>query len=145
MPQTTPKRSTVPLLLLSWLVPGLGLVLLGRDTRKRGLILIALLHLTLFIGLLSDGGLIWPVWQPGTVGFNIVTNITFILQLGAGWMAILSWIATSIGIPFLSATDNSIYFELGSFYFLAAGSLNFFVIWQTLDRNRIEPFERLAD
>lgn len=139
-----PRHPFAPLVLLSWLVPGLGLILLGPSSRKRGIRLMILLHITFFLGILLDGGLVWPVWVPGRVGFNVVSNITFVLQFGAGWMAIVSAIATGLHIPILGATPSAVFHELGSFYCLTAGALNFFVIWQTIDRNKIQPFEKMT-
>jgi Family of unknown function (DUF6677) len=132
------------LLALGWLLPGAGFLLLDKRYRSRAVLLIAVIHATFLIGVLLRGGVAWPIWSLSSPGFSVINNINFIFQFGAGWMSVFSMVATQMEWGALGALEVHPYSELGSFYCLVAGALNYFIVWQTLDRRRRKAFEFLA-
>lgn len=149
LPKSSPRKSDFAvhplfLVLIGWLIPGSGFLLLGPKYRTRGILYILVLHLTFFIGVALRGGVVWPVWSISAPGFSIMNNLTFIAQMGAGWLWIVSLIANIAHWGAIAALEPHPYFELGSFYCLVTGALNYFVITQSLDRSKKKAFERLA-
>lgn len=131
--------------LLSWFVPGSGFFLLGPRYRWRAWLFLAVIHVTFFIGLSFNGGIVPPIWNFRAYGFNIVNCLNYILQIGSGWMALLSQAALSHGWSALAIDEPNAYAELGSFYCLVAGALNYFVVWQGLDRRERKAFEVMSE
>ena len=123
-------------LAVAWLVPGGAFLLHGRFWR--GLGLFAILNLTFLLGCLMLGGVTWPTWSIRHEGFNIINNITFIIQMGLGLPALLSLYAgqhPELGILQWAAADPShALYDLGSFYLLVAGAMNYFILWNSYDR-----------
>lgn len=139
-----PFTSTAPfLILIGWLVPGLGFFFLDRRNWVRGAIFVVAMHLTFALGVVLKGGLIWPVWitQPG---FSILNYMTFVVQIGAGWMSVLSLAANLGHWNVLAAVESHANYEIGSFYCLVAGAMNYFIIVQSLERSKKKAFEMLA-
>lgn len=73
-----------------------------------------------------------------------MNNLTFLAQMGAGWLWLYSLLANGFHWSFGAAVEYHPFFELGSFYCLVSGALNYFAMTQTLDRARKKAFERLA-
>jgi hypothetical protein len=121
-------------LAVAWLVPGGGFLINGRIAR--GAVLFLILNLTFILGAILDGGVVWPAWSLRDPGFNIVNNLSFIIQLGAGLPAVLS-LAAGLGagnLPvWLAADASSSLFDLSGFYLLVAGAMNYFVVCSTYD------------
>lgn len=132
------------LLAAGWLAPGSGFFLLDRRHWRRGVIFLVVIHLTFFLGICLKGGLVWPAWTLWDPAFSIVNNLSLLMQLGAGWMAVLSLLAHLCQWPLFAASEPHALFELGSFYCLVAGGLNYFVVLQSLDLSRKKAFELLA-
>lgn len=116
---------------LNWALPGVGFILAGR--KARGLTQMAVVLVTFAFGLLLRGGVIWPSWAQDA-SFNLVNIITFIIQMGAGLPAIVSMIAHLAGFDPLGGVPSATYFELGSFYMVVAGALNYFATCNLYDR-----------
>ncbi len=133
------------MVLAGWLLPGSGFFLLGRNHRKMGWLYFGVVHLTFILGLLLKGGVVWPTWGLRDVGFSIVNNLNFVFQMGTGWMAFLSLVAYALKWPFLAIQEPHAYSELGSFYCLVAGALNYFIIWQAVERREKIGFEMLTN
>jgi len=123
-------------LALAWLVPGGGFLVHGRVWR--GLALFLVVNLTFFIGILMHGGVAWPIWSSSDQGFNVVNNLTFIIQLGDGLSSLASLYASSRGaggwLSILSADPSHPLYDLSSFYLLVAGAMNYFIVCNTYDR-----------
>lgn len=120
---------------LSWLVPGGGFLLCGRW--RRGLIHLGVIAGTFMLGVLMHGGVIKPVWDYKNEDFNLINNITFIVQLWCGLPALLSYAASNAGAlkgTFFEAVQINAYHELGSFFMIVAGGLNYFAISNFHDR-----------
>lgn len=145
-----PRGSVAPLVLvaLGWLLPGVGFLLLGRRYRVRAIAYIVTLNLTFALGVALHGGLAWPTIVASNKGSAVVELLNLIMQLGAGLPALVSLSAYELHwqvLHVLARVDVNGYSELGSFYCLVAGALNYFVVWQTLDRREKKGFEILAD
>lgn len=139
MPEKTPSangskapRAGWGLVILNWALPGVGFIAAGR--KARGLTQMAIVLVTFAIGLALQGGVIWPIsWTPDS-SFNLVNIITFVIQMGAGAPAIVSMGAHLAGYQALGGVPEATYFELGSFYILVAGALNYFATCNLYDR-----------
>jgi hypothetical protein len=142
-------------LIVGWLVPG-SCYFFKRDW-KRGLVLFALLNVTFLIGLMLHGGVLWPVWAPRTEGFNLINILTYLTQMGSGLWGMLSTVADwgylqmapiSVGESgfwsFLHGNELASTFELGSFYLLVAGAMNYFTLVGYYDRYYGEKKEEEA-
>jgi len=119
--------------ILSWLIPGSGFVL--RKHYARGVVLFLLINVTFMIGVLLNGAVVWPIWNRHIEGFNIVNNLTFIVQLGNGFLSLLSLVGHSLrpnGV--LTGQEWHAYFDLASFYLLVSGGMNYFVVCHFCDR-----------
>ncbi|MBN1865823.1 hypothetical protein JW916_00895 [Candidatus Sumerlaeota bacterium] len=146
-PVASPVRSPFLIVVVGWILPGSAFFFLGPRMRGRALVSLIVIHLTFLFGVLLKGGLVWPAWSLYTPGFSILNNLTVVVQMGAGWLAALSlgahlshWGALAA----VAAVESHSWFELGSFYCLVAGALNYFAVCQALDRNHKKPFEILA-
>ncbi len=125
------------LVLLNWILPGAGFIAAGR--KARGLTQMAIVLVTFAVGLVLRGGVIW-IWMPDT-SFNLVNSITFVIQMGAGVPALASMIAHLAGYNLLGGVPSATYFELGSFYMVVAGALNYFATCNLYDR-LVKPTDR---
>lgn len=128
-------------LLLSWLVPGLGFILTGRPWR--GFAQLILVSATFYLGIALHAGVDWPTWNFRSEDFNLIDNIGLIAQLGAGLPAALSLAASTKGIAplhWMAAARENPYFELGSYFLIVAGALNYFAVGNFYDRMiRLHP------
>ncbi|OPZ01249.1 MAG: hypothetical protein BWZ10_03487 [candidate division BRC1 bacterium ADurb.BinA364] len=125
-----------PTLALAWLIPGAGFA--AHKRLARGAALFAAIHLTFALGVAMHGGLDWPAWSIHNPGFNIVNNLTFIIQMGAGLPALIS-LAADLGwargaLDFMAGQPSNPLFDLSGFYLLVAGAMNYFVVCNTYDR-----------
>ncbi len=119
--------------ILSWLIPGSGFVL--RKHYARGVVMFLLINVTFMIGVLLHGAVVWPIWNRHIEGFNIVNNLTFMVQLGNGLLSLLSLVGHSLtpnGV--LTGQEWHAYFVLASFYLLVSGGMNYFVVCHFYDR-----------
>lgn len=144
------KVNPVLLLGAGYLVPAGGFFLMGRKYRNRAILLTIVVHLVFLLGMCLQGGLVWPIWSMKDPGFSIINIPSFVISMGAGWPALLSlwahlpveafsspdWMNTYTDPrwPALAIKEAQPFAELGSFYCLVAGALNYFIVWQTLDR-----------
>lgn len=126
-------------LVLSWLIPGGGFIMLGQWAR--GLTYLAIVVVTFSLGLALHGGLVWPSWSIQSEEFNLINNFTFLTQLGGGLPALLSFFSTHPalqGLPpwrFMAAEMNHPNYELGSYYLIVAGAMNYFAVGNFYDRH----------
>lgn len=128
------------LVLTGWLVPGAGFFWLPRRFWGRGVVFAVLLHVTFLVGMILKGGVV----TPGAQGIEPISFLTFIVQLGAGWLALWSYLAYLLSAPLLAPQVAHPLYELGSFYCLVAGTLNIFAVLQAVDRSRKRPIEIMA-
>lgn len=134
-------------LILGWLIPGAGFMLYGRW--GRGLIHFVMISLTFAFGLALHSSVAWPTWSIHSEEFNLINNFTFIVQLGSGALALGSFMASiSVGgatgpLGWLAGIPQHPYYELGSYFLIVAGALNYFAIGNFYDRF-MNPHPRVA-
>jgi hypothetical protein len=131
--------------LINWLLPGSGFFLCGKP--GRGFIQAILVCLTFLIGLLFHGGVSWPAWRPSSEEFNLINNFSFMIQLGGGLPALISLFPNLfleldtdlaprlVRWSFIAGKPQHAYYELGSFYLVVAGAINYFGACNLADRS----------
>jgi hypothetical protein len=135
-PPTTGRLSLI--LAVGWLVPGAGFVYCGRWVR--GLAHLLIVGLTFGIGLALHGAVLWPTWSFRSEEFNLINNFTFLTQMGAGLPALASFLAARWGdgqggpMAWLAGEASHTNFELGTYYLIVAGALNYFAVGNLYDR-----------
>lgn len=140
------------LLILNWFIPGLGFWICRR--RARGAMQFLLVLITFGLGIALKGGVDWPSWSVSEQNFNLINNFTFIIQLGAGLPALISLLAHQLPdwmhLGFLNGVPTDPYYDLGGFYIIVAGAMNYFATCNLHDRllrpnPRFEEQERGED
>ena len=122
------KKYIIPL--TGFVFPGLP-YLLAKEYKKFFLIF-PLLYLTFIIGILLKGGVISPsIYQSPKGFFNPLAYLTFFAQMLFGLPAFISYIYSLFHqtIIYKGAIVNITYppfFDLGSYYLIVAGSLNYY-------------------
>lgn len=125
-------------LLLGWLIPGAGFMLMGKW--GRGMTHLLIIGATFGFGLALHGAVLWPTWSYRSEDFNLINNFTFITQLGAGLPAVASFLVSRITgaeagpMSWLGGVQSHTNFELGSYYLIVAGALNYFAVGNLYDR-----------
>ena len=149
--EPTSKTGLLLDVIISWIIPGSGYLRRGRYVRF--LLIFVLINGTFLLGLALQGAVTLPIWD-GSRG-SISSTLTFIFQLGNGLLSGLSFFAVqwarrmnAIGaqpptmVRFFSGWQPDITFELGSFYILVSGAMNYFLITNMYDRYRRDPLGR---
>ena len=116
-------------LILSWLVPGAGHLVLGRI--GRGLLFFFTIVGSFALGLALHGRLFWPTLSdtPTMFRFDLITVLWFFAQIGAGLCYIVSYL---MGF----GTDPQPWvgtFEYGNTFMFLAGLLNYLVMHDAFD------------
>ena len=127
----------------SWVFPGFGF--LRRRHYLRGVVLFFLIEGTAFIGLFLHGSVVYPIVNAS--GGGIISLLTFLIQLGNGAISILCLIAGSfrsirdemgggmgLFLRLFAGHPSEALFDLGSFYHLVSGAMNYFVVTNFYDR-----------
>lgn len=126
-----PVSSPVRLLavLLAWLVPGAGHILLGRF--GRGLIFFLVITGAFIFGLTLDGRLFWPTVAdpPSAFHFDMITVLWFLAQIGSGLCYVFSYLLGFGTMPRPEAAT----FEYGNTFTFLAGLLNYLVMHDAYD------------
>lgn len=137
--RTAPPRIALALL-LSWLIPGAGFMFCGRW--MRGLTHFITIGLTFGLGLALHGSVLWPTWSVRSEDFNLINNFTFVTQMGSGLPALASFLVSRVthaepgALSWLGGLQSHTNFELGSYYLIVAGALNYFAVGNLYDRLR---------
>jgi hypothetical protein len=121
--------------LIDYVVPGAGFCLTGRWAR--GLTQAAMVLTTMALGLALHGGVIWTSWSSQEDAF--FNRLIFLVQMGGGlpaWLSLAAhqWGAGRAPWSALSAIEKAPYFELGSYYWVVAGAINYFAALNCHDR-----------
>lgn len=126
-------------LVLSWLIPGSGFIMYGRW--GRGLAHFVTIGATFGLGLALHSSVDWPIWSIRSPGFNLINNFTFITQMGGGLPAVASFVvANGAGasanplLEWLAGEPKHYSYELGSYFLIIAGALNYFAMGNFYDR-----------
>jgi hypothetical protein len=120
------------LVLFNYLLPGAGFCAAGRW--RRGLMQAAMVATTAAFGWLLHGGVIWPSWSREALDFNLINNLTFLVQMGGGLPSMLSLAASQFHWPVLGGIPEDPYYELGGYYLVVAGAINYFATMNFYDR-----------
>ncbi len=138
-----PPRAGWALTLLNWVLPGFGFIMVGR--RARGFTQLAIVLTTFGLGLALRGGVIWPVWSlSGEHELNIINNVMFLIQAGSGAPALLSLFGQLAGLPLLAGLPEHPFYELGAYFIVVAGALNYYAACNFYDR-LVSPAPRYRD
>jgi hypothetical protein len=90
--------------------------------------------LTFGLGLTLHGGVAWPSWWPTGIDFNLMNNLTFVVQIGLGLPGLASLFAGLAHWPPLGGQPAHAYYELGGYFLIVAGALNYFAVCNFYDR-----------
>lgn len=131
--KSVPLWEKAYVLLLSWLIPGYGFYHNGM--RRRAVFFFVVLEATFLVGAMFRGSVLFPVFNYREEGFNLVTILTFFTQMFNGLLALVSLLPDLTGGVFhvLPYNETSHWFDLGSFYLLVSGGMNYFVLMNTYD------------
>ena len=111
-------------------MPGAGYIVV-RDI-PRGATLMVLINAMLIIGIATGGYVLVPAWSPKNPEFNIVAILTYLVEAfhGGGWLALHALQKSTAGSAdaFFNLHRQSIrpFSDLGVFYLVVAGGLNYF-------------------
>ncbi len=131
--RTSPKKSAVIPMTLSWLIPGYGFMRNGLV--GRGIFFFLVLQITFLIGTWLRGSVLVPEFNFREPGFNLVNILTFITQMFNGGLGLLSMLPelTSPSAALLPYDESAPWADLGAFYLLVSGGMNYFVLIGTWD------------
>lgn len=135
-----PRGSAAITLILSWLIPGYGFIRNGHIFR--GLSFFVLLQLTFAIGASLSGTVFVPEFNFRAIGFNLINILTFITQMFNGGLGLVSMLPEVLGpgAAILPYDEAATYADLGTFYLLVSGGMNYFVLVSTWDNfYRVKP------
>lgn len=99
-----------------------------------------MIGLTFIIGLALRSSVDWPSWSIRAEDFNLINNFTFIVQMGAGIWALISFAISNFmtdvpsALAFFEGLQQHRYYELGSYFLIVAGALNYFALGNFYDR-----------
>jgi hypothetical protein len=108
------------LMILAWLVPGLGHLLLGR--RQRALVFMVVIVVAFVVGIVLQGELILP--RTG----DPLSYLAFVANLGNGAL-FLGAKLTGLGAGVVTADS----YEFGNTFLLTAGMMNLLLVLDTHD------------
>lgn len=120
-------------MLLSWLIPGFGYYHHGK--KRLGIFFFVALEITFLIGAAMQASILFPELNYRSEGFNVVTILTSFTQLFNGLLGLISLLPEFVGgrIHILPYNETSSWFDLGTFYLLVSGGMNYFVLVSTYD------------
>jgi len=126
------KSATVPML-LSWLIPGYGFFINGH--KRRAIYFFIVLELTFLIGAMLRGSILIPAFSIRNEAFNLVNILTFFTQMFNGGLGIISMMPDILGPGASLFPNNEAYpwADLGAFFLLVSGGMNYFVLVSTWD------------
>lgn len=130
---SSPVSGPVAVLVLSWLIPGYGFYRNGL--KRHALLFFLLLEGTFLAGAALHGSVLLPEFSPRSEGFNLVTILTFFVQMCNGLLGLVSLLPDLAGakMAVLPYNERHPLAELGAFYLLVSGGMNYFVITSTWD------------
>jgi hypothetical protein len=128
-PRPYPAGRRTAAVLLGWLIPGAGHLILGKV--GRGLLFMIVLTGTFILGLALHGRLFWPTAAdpPSALHFDLITVLWFLAQIGSGLCYIVSYLLGFGTMPRPEAAT----FEYGNTFLFLAGLLNYLVIYDAYD------------
>ncbi len=120
-------------MILSWLIPGYGFMRNGFVAR--GIFFFVILQLTFLIGVALRGAVLIPEFNFRSPGFNLVNILTFLTQVFNGGLGIISMLPELFGssAAVFPHDESHHWADLGAFYLLVSGGMNYFVLVSTYD------------
>lgn len=102
---------------------------------KRGILFFVLLQVTFLIGAALRGSVLIPEFNFRSPGFNLLNILTFITQVFNGGLGIISMLPElfGAGAAILPNDEAGTFADLGAFYLLVSGGMNYFVLASTYD------------
>lgn len=101
----------------------------------RGIFFFVILQVTFLIGAALRGSVLIPDFNFRSPGFNLVNILTFMTQIFNGGMALISMLPEMFGrgAAVLPYDESYPWGDLGAFYLLVSGGMNYFVLVSTYD------------
>jgi uncharacterized protein DUF6677 len=129
-PYPIARRSAA--VILSWLIPGGGHLVLGKT--GRALLFFVTIVGAFALGLFLNGHLYWPTVAdpPSTFHYDLITVLWFFAQIGSGLCYIGSYLL-GLGTAPIPQAAASPTFEYGNTFMFLSGLLNYLVIHDTFD------------
>jgi hypothetical protein len=117
---------------VAWLVPGAGHLVLGKS--GRALLFFLTIAGAFVLGLSLNGHLYWPtVAEPKSVfHYDLITVLWFVAEIGSGLCYIVAN-ALGLGTAPIPQAAASPTFEYGNTFMFLAGLLNYLVIHDAFD------------
>jgi uncharacterized protein DUF6677 len=130
-PRKSPLALRTVAVIVAWLVPGAGHLVLGK--RGRALLFFLTIVGAFSFGLILNGHLYWPTPDPAaTLRFDLITVLWFFAQIGSGLCYGTSYVL-GLGTAAIPQSAASPTFEYGNTFMFLAGLLNYLVIHDTFD------------
>ena len=130
-PRRFPLAQRTAAVIVAWLVPGAGHLVLGK--RGRALIFFVTIVGAFVFGLLLNGHLYWPTPDPSaTAGFDLITVLWFFAQIGSGLCYLASYVL-GLGTTAIPQAAASPTFEYANTFMFLAGLLNYLVVHDAFD------------
>lgn len=131
-PRRFPLARRTVAVVIAWLVPGIGHLVLGKH--GRALLFFITIVGAFVLGLGLNGHLYWPtVAEPGaTFHYDLITVLWFFAQIGSGLCYLVAY-ALGAGTASIPQAAVSPTFEYGNTFMFLAGLLNYLVIHDAFD------------
>ncbi len=135
----TARRPAFGTMLLSWLIPGYGFMRNGL--LARGIFFFVILEITFLLGTVLRGTVLVPEFNFRDPAFNLVNILTFLAQVFNGGLALISMLPEILGpgAAILPYQEDYVWADLGAFFLLVSGGMNYFVLVKTYDHFYAEP------
>lgn len=130
-PRQFPLALRTVAVILAWLVPGAGHLVLGK--RGRALLFFLTIAGAFVFGMSLNGHLYWPTPDPASsFGFDLITVLWFFAQIGSGLCYVTAYLLGlgTVAIPQAAASPT---FEYGNTFMFLAGLLNYLVVHDAFD------------
>jgi hypothetical protein len=130
-PRQFPLALRTVAVILAWLVPGAGHLVLGK--RGRALLFFLTIVGAFAFGMSLNGHLYWPTPDPASsFGFDLITVLWFFAQIGSGLCYIAAYLL-GIGTAAIPQAAASPTFEYGNTFMFLAGLLNYLLVHDAFD------------
>lgn len=130
-PRPFPLARRTVAVIVAWLVPGAGHLVLGK--RGRALLFFLTIVGAFIFGLILNGHLYWPTPDPtATFRFDLITVLWCLAQIGSGLCYGASYVL-GLGTAAIPQAAASPTFEYGNTFMFLAGLLNYLVIHDAFD------------
>jgi hypothetical protein len=131
-------------MVMSWLIPGYGYWHFGL--RARAVIVFVVLEAVFLAGAFLRGSLLLPEMNYRSPDFNLVAVLTVFTQSFNGLLSFVSLLPEIAGgFHILPYDETNQWSDLGSFYLLVSGGMNYFVLVSVWDNFLSRRTEQVAE